>query len=147
MAIYLFEFQITALKITTSFDLKHQTRVIKLKDNQSVSVVCKRNSLKATGSQYNAATCSSGSNLKVGSQTLSYSELGCKSQPKESFVESGTCGIGGSQIEIGWQVSEEQFFNLITICHVKSQANTLYAIDTIYGAHIEVRHFKSSKKK
>ena len=62
--------------------------------------------------------------------------MGCVSQPKESFVESETCGTGEMRVEIGWKTTSTIFTNQITVCHVKSNANTFYSIDTIYGANI-----------
>lgn len=94
------------------------------------------NVLSATGVQFNTATCAaSGSNLQVGSQNLAYSSLGCSAAVKETIKETGTCGTGGTQIEIGWTVNTA-FINQMTICHVESNDNTLYAVDTIYGANI-----------
>ena len=94
------------------------------------------NVLTATGVQFNAATCASaGSTLRVGTQNLGYSSLGCKTSVKETIKETGTCMTSGTQIEIGWQVSTK-FINQITICHVKSTANTLYSINTISGANV-----------
>ncbi len=104
--------------------------------NQQLSVACEGSTLTATGAQYNAATCVSGTTLKVGTKNLGNIDLGCVAQPKESFIESGTCGTGGTQVQIGWKTTSTIFTNQITVCHVKSNANTLYSIDTIYGANI-----------
>ena len=104
--------------------------------NQQLSVACEGSTLTATGAQYNPATCVSGNTLQVGTKNLGYLDLGCVAQPKESFAESGTCGIGGTQVQIGWKTTSTIFTNQITVCHVKSNANTLYSIHTIYGANI-----------
>ena len=94
------------------------------------------NVLIATKAQVNSATCASaGSSLQVGTQSLAYSALGCTTAVKETIKETGTCSSGGTQIEVGWQVGTT-FINQLTICHVKSTANTLYSIDTVYGANI-----------
>ena len=114
------------------------TRVITLAANQQVTVACEgaSNVLTATGAQLNNLTCVSGSALNLGSTSYAYSQLGCKTQVKETVKETtGACSNGGTQIEIGWQVGAA-FINQLTICHVKSTAETLYSIDTIYGASI-----------
>lgn len=116
-----------------------QVRIITLAANQQVTVSCEgasTNVLSATGKQFNSATCAtSGSTLQVGTLSLGYSSLGCSSAVKETIKETGTCVSGGTQIEIGWQVSTT-FINQITICHVKSTANTLYSVDTVWGANV-----------
>ncbi len=120
-----------------TFETKNKVRTITLAVGQQLSVACEGSTLIATGAQYNAATCSAtGTRLQVGGQALDYSNLGCVAQPKETFRESGTCGTGGTQVEIGWQTTSTIYSNQMTICHVKSNANTLYTIDTIYGANI-----------
>jgi hypothetical protein len=90
---------------------------------------------RITNTQFNAAKCdaTTGSTFTIGTISYTYSQLGCKTQPKESFIESGTCGIGGVNIQIGWQQASS-FIPQITACHVKSTANTLYTMHTVYGA-------------
>ena len=113
-------------------------RLITLAANQQVTVACEgtSNVLSATGQQLNTGTCVSGTTLKIGTTSYSYSQLGCSSAVKESFKESGTCGTGGTTVEVGWQVGSA-FINQMTICHVKSNGNNLYSIDTIYGRNID----------
>ena len=115
-----------------------QVRTITLAANQAVKVACEGtgNVLIATNAQVNSATCaSSGSSLQVGTQSLAYSALGCTTAVKETIKETGTCSTSGTQIEIGWQVSTT-FINQITVCHVQTNDNTLYTIDTIPGANV-----------
>lgn len=118
--------------------LQNGVRTITLAANQLVTVACEGsgNALTATGVQFNSGKCaSSGTSLQVGTQNLGYGSLGCNSVVKETIKETGTCSSTGTKIEIGWQVSTT-FINQITICHVESNDNTLYAIDTIYGANV-----------
>lgn len=116
-----------------------QLRILTLADNQQVSVACEGtgNVLLSTNVQFNSASCVPGtSTLKVGTLTLAFSSLGCKAAVKETIKATGTCSTTGTQIEIGWQQASS-FINQITICHNKSNANTLYSIDKIYGANID----------
>ena len=112
-------------------------RTITLAANQQVTVACEGsgNVLTATNVQFNAAKCDpiATSTLTIGTTSYTYNQLSCKSQPKESFIESGTCGNGGVNIQIGWQQASS-FITQITACHVKSTANTLYTMHNIYGA-------------
>lgn len=115
-----------------------QVRIITLATSQKVTVTCEgtNNFLIATNQQINSATCStSGSSLQIGSQSLSYNSMGCNTAVKETIKETGTCSTSGTLIEIGWQVGST-FINQISICHVLSNDNTLYTIDTIYGANV-----------
>ena len=114
-----------------------QVRTITLTSNQQLTVACEGsgNVLTATGTQFNSAKCGSSANssLTIGTTSYTYNKLGCKTQLKESLIESGTCGIGGVNVKIGWQQATS-FFTQITACHVKSTANTLYTMHNIYGA-------------
>ncbi|XP_057378510.1 uncharacterized protein LOC130700475 [Daphnia carinata] len=118
--------------------LQNGVRIITLADNQDVTVACEGtgNVLTATNVQINSGKCvTAGSSLQIGTQNLAYGSLGCKTAVKETIKETGTCAVGGTQIEIGWQVST-RFINQMTICHVKSTANTLYSINAICGANV-----------
>lgn len=118
--------------------LQNNVRIITLTENQVVTVACEGNNnvLTATNMQINSGECATaGSSLLIGTQNLEYGSLGCKTVVKETIKETGTCSVGGTHIEIGWQVST-RFINQMTICHVKSTANTLYSINTISGANI-----------
>ena len=115
-----------------------QVRIITLAASQTVTVACEGtgNFLIATNVQFNSAKCATaGTNLQVGTQNLGYSSLGCNSVVKETIKETGTCSTTGTKIEIGWQVNTA-YINQMTVCHVESNDNTLYAIDTIYGANV-----------
>ena len=116
--------------------LQQKKRIIDLGANQQIVISCpgNGNKLKATGIQNNEATCVSDSSVKIGGRRLHYLNLECSSAVKETLKEVGSC-TGGNRIEIGWQ-KDTDFINQITICHDKSNANTLYAIDTIVGASI-----------
>lgn len=95
------------------------------------------NVLLATNVQFNTATCvPSTSTLEVGTLTLDFSSLGCKAAVRETVKATGTCSTSGTQVEIGWQQAAS-FINQITICHVQSSGNTLYASSKIYGANID----------
>ena len=112
-------------------------RTITLAANQQITIACEGsgNVLTATNAQFNAAKCGStaSSSLTIGTTSYTYDKLGCTSQPKESFIESGTCGTGGVNVQIGWQQAAS-FIEQIKVCHVKSNANTLYTVHTVYGA-------------
>ena len=123
-----------------------EKRIIKLSVGQRLTAACEgpNNILLRTEKQFNAVCCCHASpklQVTVGNSTaslqLAYNELGCKSQPKESFIGSGTCGGGvGSNIRIGWQFSAGAFIDLYTVCHDKSNSNTLYSVNTIRGASV-----------
>ena len=112
-----------------------QARIITLAANQAITVACENNALTATGAQFNAAKCgsSASSSLTIGTTSYTYDQLGCNSLPKESFIESGTCGTGGVNVQIVFQQATT-YIESIKICHVKSNANTLYSINTVFGA-------------
>jgi hypothetical protein len=121
-----------------------EKRIIKLSVGQRVTAACQghNNILVKTEKQFNSACCCHASptlQISVGNSTasLTYNELGCKSQPKESFIGSGTCGGGvGSNIRIGWQLSDGVFIDLYSVCYDKTNANTLYSVNTIRGASV-----------
>ena len=114
-----------------------QVRTITLASNQQLTVACEGsgNVLTATGTQFNSAKCesSASSSLTIGTTSYTYDQLGCNSLPKESFIESGTCGTGGVNVQIVFQQATT-YIESIKICHVKSNANTLYSINTVFGA-------------
>jgi hypothetical protein len=93
------------------------------------------NFLIATNAQFNSGKCATaGTNLQIGTQNLGYGSLGCNAVVKETIKETGTCSTIGTKIEIGWQVNSA-YINQLTVCHVQSNDNTLYAVHTIYGAN------------
>lgn len=121
--------------------LVDEKRIIRLTTGQRVTAAChgQNNLLLKTEKQFNSACCCIASpKLQINDTiSLSYNELGCKSQPKESFIGSGTCGGGsGSMIRIGWQLSGGAFIDLYSVCHDKSNSNTLYSVNTIRGASV-----------
>ncbi|EFX85987.1 hypothetical protein DAPPUDRAFT_313567 [Daphnia pulex] len=117
--------------------LQNGVRTITLAASQSITVACEgtNNFLMATNAQFNSGKCATaGTNLQIGTQNLGYSSLGCNAVVKETIKETGTCSTTGTKIEIGWQVNSA-YINQLTVCHVQSNDNTLYAIHTIYGAN------------
>ena len=116
--------------------LQGKTRWIHLSSGQQVTVACPGNGnyLEATNRQVDSAMCAAGK-LLIDGRDFTYQNLGCHGQPTESLKETGTCLIG-TTVEVGWKIGDD-VINLMTICHVKNNSNTLYAINTINGASIE----------
>ena len=113
-------------------------RVINLAVGQKVTVACagSNNVLTVANVSFAAAKCVSPSfQLRLGTQSLGYKSLGCKSQGKETLKESGKCSTGGSLMQIGWQI-ESSFIKQLTICYQRAKANALYSASVIRGASI-----------
>lgn len=117
--------------------LVDNSRIITLSSDQQVTVACigSNNILVAANrSVINSAKCDS-SNLRIGSERLTYPSLGCKSQVKESVKPIGPCSTDGTLVEIGWQI-ESSFIKQLTVCHERDTANTLYSSNVILGKSI-----------
>ncbi len=119
--------------------LEGSTRTIKLDVDQQITVGCigpDNFLLVITGTQLNAAICSStGSTLLIRStgEELSYKQLGCKVQNKDTLLEQGTCANGpGTNIRIGWTL-DTTFVPLYEQYHDKNLALNYYSTHTVYG--------------
>ena len=116
-------------------------RVLNVPDGQEVTIACpgKNNKLEATGDQVNSGSCVSGTSFQVGKNKTpkKFSTLGCTSSVEDTIKETGECWKGATEIQIGWDIGDDKFINQLTVCHNKTEANTLYVIDRINGPSIE----------
>lgn len=116
--------------------LEASVRTINLAMGQQVTIGCigQGNVMLATGLQLNPATCTAQSTLLLRSgEELSYNQLGCQKQNKETLVENGACANGpGTTIRVGWTVGQD-FVPLFEQCHDEVKALNYFSTNTVFG--------------
>ncbi|XP_055590773.1 uncharacterized protein LOC129742854 [Uranotaenia lowii] len=102
------------------------------------TVACSKTTLTATNSNTANLGCVSGQNFLVNGIPISSTDLQCSGRITGDLQETGkSCGVGGSLLNIGFDVQDVGFITYIESCYDKALASVIYTKHVIPGAAID----------
>lgn len=120
--------------------LDGEQRIVSVAEGTTLVVACPQTEIEALQQEVVEASCVGDTVLLIDGQEFAMSDLGCASRPKEDLQKDlGSCGDGGEESAIGFDVVGYSFYELIRVCFDPVQETTLYSTHTIRGASIAAK--------